>query len=96
MDFQEMEILQESREFKAAEQLENAVNTFSWNPKKFAESIPFCHRTLQQTIFRTIVAVIQKMADDNYGVDDRNRAAHETAKRIVESGALDNAYLPFI
>lgn len=96
MNFQEMELLQESREFKAAKELENAVNSFSWNPKKFAESVSCCHRTLQQSIFRTIIEVIKKMASDNYGTDDRNRAAHDTAKLIMQSGALDNAYLPFI
>ena len=31
--------LENSREFKAAQELENALNNMSWNSEKFAESI---------------------------------------------------------
>ena len=91
-----MEILQESREYQAAKQLEDALNSYLWNPQRFAMSVPYMHRTLQQTLFRTIIATIRYMAADSYGYDLRNKASHETAKRIIESGALDEAYLPFI
>ena len=83
--------LQQSREFQAARALEDALNTMSWKPEVFAESIRF-----YQELFRTIVAVIKEMAADNYGVDLRNQASHDTAKAIVETGILDEAYLPFI
>jgi hypothetical protein len=36
------------------------------------------------------------MAKDDYGVDPRNQASHDTAKAIVETGVLEEAYLPFI
>ena len=88
--------LQQSREFQAAKALEDALNTMSWKPEVFAKSIRFYHRTLQQELFRTIVAVIKEMAADNYGVDLRNQASHDTAKAIVETGILDETYLPFI
>ena len=88
--------LQQSREFQAARALEDALNTMSWKPETFAKSIRFYHRTLQQELFLTILAVIKEMAADNYGVDPRNQASHDTAKAIVESGILDEAYLPFI
>jgi len=91
-----MEILQESREYQAAKQLEDALNSYLWNPQRFAMSVPYLHRTLQQTLFRTIVTTIKLMASDDYPHDQRNKASHEIAKRIIESGALDEAYLPFI
>ena len=45
---------------------------------------------------KSFVATIRVMASDNYGYDDRNRGAHEAAKKMVESGILDDIYLPFI
>ena len=88
--------LQQSREFQAARNLEDALNSMSWKPEVFAKSVRTFHRTLQQELFRTIVAVIKEMAKDDYGVDLRNQASHDTAKAIVETGVLDDAYLPFI
>lgn len=88
--------LQQSREFQAARNLEDALNSMSWKPEVFAKSVRTFHRTLQQELFRTIVAVIKEMAKDDYGVDLRNQASHDTAMAIVETGVLDEAYLPFI
>ena len=96
MDFQELEQLKESREYKAVEALADALNTMSWSPKKFAMSVALQHRTLQQEFARTIVATIRVMGSDDYGYDDRNRGSHEAAKKMVESGILDDIYLPFI
>ena len=91
-----MEILQESREYQAAKQLEDALNSYLWNPQRFAMSVPYMHRTLQQTLFRTIVTTIKLMASDDYPHDLRNQKSHEIARKIVESGLLDDAYIPFI
>ena len=88
--------LQETREFQAARALEDALNTMSWKPETFAKSIRFYHRTLQQELFRTLIAVIIEMAKGDFMTDPRNQASHETAKAIVETGILDEAYLPFI
>ncbi len=88
--------LHQTREYQAARALEDALNNMSWKPEVFAKSIRFYHRTLQQELFRTIVAVIKEMAASDYGVDPRNQASHDTAKALVESGILDEAYLPFI
>lgn len=88
--------LQYSRESKAAQELERALNDYGWNPKRFAESTRYYHRTLQQELMRTIVAIIQMVGDENYGTDLRNQASHKLCKRIIDSGALDETYLPFI
>ena len=92
MDFLELETLKETREYKAAEALADAVNTMGWKPEKFAKGLA----TLQQEVMRTFVATIHVMANDDYGYDDRNRGSHEAAKKMVESGILDEIYLPFI
>ena len=96
MDYQELEQLKESREYKAVEALTDALNTMSWSPKKFAMSVALQHRTLQQEFARAMVATIRVMGSDDYGYDDRNRGSHEAAKKMVESGILDDIYLPFI
>lgn len=45
---------------------------------------------------KSFVAILHVMASDDYGYDDRNRGAHEAAKKMIESGILDEIYLPFI
>ena len=88
--------IQRSKEFKAAKDLERALNDYGWNPERFAESTSYFHRTLQQELMKTIVSIIRKMGSDDYRTDLRNRASHELCKRIMESGLLDDAHLPFI
>lgn len=88
--------IQNTREYKAAKDLERALNDYSWNPAIFAESTRYFHRTLQQNLVRTVVAIIRIVGSDNYGIDLRNKASHELCKRIVESGVLDDTHIPFI
>ena len=38
--------LENSREFKAAQKLEDALNNMSWNSEKFAESVMYYHLSL--------------------------------------------------
>lgn len=95
MNYQETVILKESREYKAAEALTDSINSMSWNPKKFGLAVSMQHRTLQQSLMKSFVATIRVMASDNYGYDDRS-STHEAAKKMIESGILDDIYLPFI
>ena len=85
-----------SREYKAAQELERALNDYSWNPQRFAESTRYYHRTLQQELIKTIVEIIRMVCSKDYGTDLRNQASHELCQRIVDSGVLDEAHLPFI
>ncbi len=84
------------REYEAAQALENSLNDYTWEPNKFAAYIRNYHRTLQQTLIRTIVAVIKEVGSDEYPTDPRNQAAHDLCQRIVASGVLDEAILPFV
>lgn len=71
-----------------------AVNSFSFNPERFAAAIPEMHPTLQQSLYRLIKACIKVMADNNRCYDDRNRASHEEAKRIMEYLNEHGQYIP--
>lgn len=88
--------LENNREFKAAKELEYALNDYGWNEKIFALSVATFHRTLQQTLFRSIVEVIRIMGSEDYRYDLRNKASHEICKKIVDSGVLEDYHLPFI
>ena len=76
--------IRESREYRLAKDWEMAVNSFSFNPKRFAAAIPDMHSTLQQSLYRLIKECIVVMADETRRYDDRNRSSHEEAKRIME------------
>ena len=84
----------ESREYKAAKALEDSINDTSWNPKEFAEATLTFHRTLQQTLFRTLVAVLREYADPNRSVDPRNEASKDGSRKLLE--VIDTLYIPFI
>ena len=45
---------------------------------------------------KTIVEIIRMVGSKDYGTDLRNQASHELCQRIVDSGVLDEAHLPFI
>ena len=92
----ERQELENSRKFKAAKELEHALNDYGWNEKRFASVVTTFHRTLQQTLFRSMVEVIRIMGSEGYGYDLRNKSSHEICKKIVESGALEDCHLPFI
>lgn len=82
------------KEYKAAMELEDAINDYVWNPKKFAKACTTMHRTLQQTLFRTIVEVLIAFADENRGTDARNQASKEGSQKILE--VLKEIHAPFI
>lgn len=82
------------KEYQAAMALEDAINDFSWNPKKFAQACTTFHRTLQQTLFRTIVEVLICYADENRGTDPRNQASKEGSQQILK--VLKEIHVPFI
>lgn len=87
--------LAQSREYKAAKQMEQALNDYSFNPERFAEALPFFHKTLEQTFFRTVKATILAMANrDPRRIDGRNEASYEMCKMLAPM--LQDTRLPFI
>lgn len=82
------------KEYKAAMALEDAINDYGWDPKKFAKACTTMHRTLQQTLFRTIVEVLIAFADENRGTDARNEASKEGSQQLLK--VLKEIHAPFI
>lgn len=76
--------IRESREYRLAKEWEMAVNSYSFNPARFAAAIPDMHSTLQQSLYRLIKECIKVMADETRRYDDRNRTSHEEATQIME------------
>ena len=48
--------IKESKEYRLAKDWEMAVNSFSFNPERFAAAIPDMHPTNQQSLYRLIKA----------------------------------------
>lgn len=70
----------------------NFVNDYGCDTEAFAEAICNGHRTLQQSVMRLIVAVIERMAVN--GFDERNQAAVNLARRLSE--VAEQYSLPYI
>lgn len=77
-----------TREQIATEALENAINNCGFSPKRFAESTLIWHRYIQNELLKLAIWIIKTYGSDNYRYDDRNRYAHEIAKKILETGVL--------
>lgn len=86
--------IRESKEYQLAKEWEMAVNSYSFNPKRFAAAIPDMHPTLQQSLYRLIKACIEVIADETRRYDDRNRASHDEAKRIMDYLNEHGKYIP--
>ena len=89
------ERLEQSREYKAAKALEQALNDTGFSPERFAKTLPFFHKTLEQTFFRTIKACIIAMAKrESCRIDSRNQASYEMCRMLAPM--LEDTDLPFI
>ena len=86
--------IRESKEYRLAKEWEMAVNSYAFNPARFAAAIPDMHPTLQQSLYRLIKECIKVMADETRRYDDRNRASHEEAKRIMEYLRANGRHIP--
>ena len=90
------ERLEESREYKTARKLEQALNDMGFNPERFAETLPYFHKTLEQAFFKVMKACIIGMAkrEPNH-IDGRNRAAYEMCRMLAPT-VENTAYLSFV
>lgn len=76
--------IEQSKEYQLAKSVEMGLNSYSFNPKIFAASVPTMHPTNQQSLYRLIRECLRVMADDSRYYDDRNRTSHEEAKAIMD------------
>ena len=83
------------REYKTAMELERRLNDYSFDTNRFAESIPYMHRTLQQSFFRLVKASVLHMAQQKpASIDGRNKASYEMCCKLVP--LLQDCPLPFV
>lgn len=54
--------IRESKEYRLAKEWEMAVNSYAFNPARFAAAIPDMHPTLQQSLYRLLKECIKVMA----------------------------------
>ena len=85
--------IENSREFKAAQELARALNDYGWNEND-SHLQRNISQTLQQTLFRTIVEILKVYADPQRRTDLRNEASKEGAKKLME--VLKELHIPFI
>ena len=78
-----------------AKALEQALNDTGFSPERFAETLPFFHKTLEQTFFKTIKVCIIAMAKrESCRIDSRNQASYEMCRMLAPM--LEDTDLPFI
>ena len=90
----EEQLNENSKEFRMAKELENALNDYGWNPKQFALATMTFHKTLQQSLFRTIVEILKIYASPKRRTDLRNEASKIGAQKLME--VLVEMQVPFI
>ena len=95
MTMYEIDELKTTKEYKAASDLEDAVNNMSFKYDKFAKCLSLMHPTLQQNMFRLIAEMIKEQAREDRSYDDRNKSSHELAKKLIPI-IEENYYLPHI
>jgi hypothetical protein len=90
------DFLEGTNEYELSQQVEHAINNLNFDNEKFAACIPRMHRTLQQSLWRTIRECIKVYADEEYGYDARNKSAHEDAKAMLQYLEEHGRHIPMI
>ncbi len=88
--------IMQTKEFELAKQVEMELNSYSFNPRVFAASIPMMHPTNQQSLYRLIRECLRVMADETRHYDDRNNASHHEAKAIMDFLKDNEKSIPMI
>ena len=83
-------------EIELAKTIKDAVNNYSFSPRKVAAQVPLMHRTIQQSVFRLCRAIIEVMGADDYATDPRNQASHDEAKAILAYLKANGRHIPMI
>jgi hypothetical protein len=73
---------------KLAEELTDYVNNSNCSTNDFIEAFCRQHRTLQQSSFRLILMLIEKMASEEYRTDGRNESSKYVANKLIEGFKL--------
>ena len=67
-----------------AEAFSDYVNSSDHEHKELVEGFNKQHRTLQQSMMRAMMTIVENCAQPDYGRDGRNEGTHQLAKKLVE------------
>ena len=70
---------------KVVEQITDFVNSYNHDDKQFIKQMSVEHRTLQQSFTRLILRWLEFVASEHYRYDDRNKASHEIAVKLLDA-----------
>ncbi len=83
----EAKLIQLERELEQGKELVNVLSNYvnyRNSTKGFIEAFKREHRTLQQSMFRMMLELMEEMAGDDYHTDGRNEASKNVAITLLE------------
>lgn len=89
-----VQLRHDSHEVALAKQIEDSINSSSFDENKFAEAVCCMHKTLEQKYFRITKRCMLYRAANSRGVDGRNQASYDMCQRL--SPILQESGLPLI
>jgi hypothetical protein len=83
----EAKIIQFEKELEQGKELVDVIGNYvnyQKSTKGFIEAFKREHRTLQQSAFRMMLALMEEMASENYHTDGRNEESKNVAKMLID------------
>ena len=84
---QELELLKKEQELYDAKKITDALSdyvNYRKSNQAFAEAFKREHRTLQQSMFRMFLELVEDMASENYHTDGRNEDSKKMAQTLIK------------
>lgn len=87
----EIKAQREEKELRDAKEIMDALGSYvnyRKSTKAFIEAFKREHRTLQQSMFKMFLALMEEMATENYHTDGRNEDSKKMAQTLLEGFKL--------
>lgn len=88
---QELELLKREQEQHDAKKITDILSdyvNYRKSNKAFVEAFKREHRTLQQSMFRMFLELIEEMASENYHTDGRNQDSKKLSQTLIKGFQL--------
>ena len=73
----------------------DSLNNYNFDVDEFVQELSKEHRTIQQSVFGAIMAVVSNVASPDYRTDGRNEQSHKVAKQLLK-GYEEELYKEYI
>ena len=77
---------------KLVEDITSFVNSFTPDEAAFIKAMSREHPTLQQSFTRLVLKWLEHISSSEYRFDDRNKASHEVAEKLVLAFRSENGW----